>query len=80
MSHERLPKGLSAGWCVPDWLKSRQHLLLGRAEELLASLLEELGEIDVFIHDSLHTYEHMTWEFETAWPYIREGGFLWSDD
>jgi hypothetical protein len=81
LSHERLPKGLCSGWCVPDWLRSRQHLLLERAEELLSPLLEELGEVNVFfIHDSLHTYEHMTWEFETAWPHIRRGGFLWSDD
>jgi predicted O-methyltransferase YrrM len=34
----------------------------------------------MFIHDSLHTYEHMLWEFETAYPLIRPGGLLVSDD
>jgi predicted O-methyltransferase YrrM len=42
--------------------------------------LAELGNIGVFIHDSLHTYEHMRWEFETAYPYLRTGGLLLSDD
>jgi hypothetical protein len=31
-------------------------------------------------HDSDHSNEHMTWEFEQAWPAIRPSGLLLSDD
>jgi len=30
--------------------------------------------------DSLHTYEHMRWEFEPAYPHIRPNGLLIADD
>ena len=34
----------------------------------------------MFHHDSLHTWDHMTWEFETAYPHLRPDGVLASDD
>ena len=70
----------TVGWIVPDWLRSRWHLHLGDASELLAALLRELGEIDVFIHDSLHSYEQMNLEFHVAYPHLRPGGLLLADD
>ena len=53
---------------------------MGKAEELLPPLLEELGAIDLFLHDSLHTYEHMLFEFRTAWPHLNSGGLLLAHD
>ena len=68
------------GHLVPEYLRSFWSLHLGDARQLLPRLLEDLGEIDFFYHDSLHTYEHMKFEFETSWPKIRSGGLLLSDD
>jgi predicted O-methyltransferase YrrM len=42
--------------------------------------MTDLGSVDMFIHDSLHTYEHMVWEYRVAFPQIRPGGLLVSDD
>ena len=75
-----LPAGKQLGWIVPESLKSRWNLLTGDSQALLPSLLANLGTIDVFIHDSLHTYDHMLWEYRTAFPYLRPGGLLFSDD
>lgn len=75
-----LPAGKPLGWIVPESLKTRWNLLIGDSRELLPSLLAKLGTIDVFIHDSLHTYEHMLWEYRTAFPYLRPSGLLFSDD
>ena len=36
--------------------------------------------IDIFFHDSLHTFEHMYFEYKTAWPHLSEAGILLSDD
>lgn len=43
-------------------------------------MLADLGSIGAFIHDSHHTYEHMLWEFETAYPRLIDGGLLLADD
>jgi predicted O-methyltransferase YrrM len=75
-----LPGGKEVGWIVPPWLRRRWTLRLGDARELLPSVLAELKSLDVFIHDSLHTYDHMKFEYEQAYPYLRRGGILISDD
>ena len=75
-----LAAGKPLGWIVPESLKSRWNLLIGDSRDLLPSLLAKLDTIDVFVHDSLHTYDHMRWEYQTAFPYLRPGGLLFSDD
>lgn len=75
-----LPEGKDPGWIVPHDLRSRWTLKIGDAKELLAPMLDELGETDIFIHDSLHTYDHMLWEFRTVWPYLRTGGIFFVHD
>jgi predicted O-methyltransferase YrrM len=72
--------GLASGWLVPDRLRNRWHLTLGKSSEKLPVLLDENPEVDVFLHDSDHSYENMMFEFKTVWPHIREGGLLLSDD
>ena len=68
------------GYFVPAELRSRWKLNLGPAKKLLPQLLEHTKPIDLFVHDSLHTYFHMKWEFEAALSALRPGGLLISDD
>lgn len=75
-----LPPGCEPGWIVPGWLRERWQVHLGDSRKLLPELLHALPAIDVFIHDSLHTTEQMTFEFETAYPFLRSGGCLIADD
>jgi predicted O-methyltransferase YrrM len=75
-----LPSGKQVGWVVPAWLRERWIVRLGDARELLPGIVAELKSLDVFIHDSSHTYEHMKFEFEQAYPYLRQDGILISDD
>lgn len=75
-----IPNGKEVGWLVPSELKHRWELILGSSKEKLPSLLYNLKEIDAFLHDSEHTYETMIFEYNTVWPYLREAGFLLSDD
>jgi predicted O-methyltransferase YrrM len=75
-----LPPGAEPGWLVPPWLRSSWRIHIGDAREILPAVLSKLDGIDIFIHDSLHTYDHMSWEFETAYPALRRGGLLFSDD
>src|ERR1039458_6837401 len=75
-----LPQGKEVGWVVPPGLRARWRLHIGDSAGILPSLLQELGEVDIFIHDSLHTYEYMKFEFQLAGPHIRRGGLLFADD
>lgn len=75
-----LPAGCQPGWVIPDFLRERHTLLLGDSKELLPRVLETYSVIDVFLHDSLHTFEHQLFEYSTVWPHLRQGGLLLSDD
>lgn len=68
------------GYLVPEELRGRWDLRRGITKRLLPKLLPRLGKIDVFIHDSLHTYRNMRFELETVWPFLRPGGVLVADD
>jgi predicted O-methyltransferase YrrM len=82
-----LPSGRTeqSGWLIPDYLRHRWELIPGRTSEKLLPLLEKLRTIDIFLHDSEHSYQNMLWEFQTAWQCLRTGGILishnidWSD-
>lgn len=75
-----LPEGLPCGGFVPNDLRLHWHLFTDGAKARLPALFEGLGTIDLFIHDSLHTHEHMTFEFEQAWEHLKTGGVLMSHD
>ena len=75
-----LPEGRTSGWIVPDSLRGRWQLHIGDTRELLPDLLGTLGRVDIFLHDSDHSYEAMSFEFEQAFPRLEYGGLLMSDD
>jgi predicted O-methyltransferase YrrM len=75
-----IPSGSEPGWLIPEHLKERWTLILGRSQEELPPLLARLGAVDVFMHDSEHSFECMWFEFNAAWPALRPGGVLLSDD
>lgn len=68
------------GRLIPASLRSRWTLHRGIAKRLLPPLLAQLGEIDMFVHDSLHTCQNMRMEFASAWPAMARGGVLIADD
>jgi len=72
--------GAEPGFLVPQHLRVNWELLIGDSRQLLPTLLRSIGPIDIFHHDSMHTYEHMKFEFEAVWPHLRDGGLLLSDD
>lgn len=75
-----VPRDRQPGWLVPEELRTRWELTLGRSQEVLPPLLRRLGTIDFFLHDSEHSPECMRFEYESAWEYLRPGGVLASDD
>jgi hypothetical protein len=56
------------------------NLVVSDSRIILPLVLDRIGPIDVFIHDSEHSFGQMMFEFSSAWPFIRESGLLVSDD
>jgi predicted O-methyltransferase YrrM len=74
------PEHLQSGWIVPQRLRSRWTLLIGKGIEVIPTITNRFHEIDFFFHDSEHSYGNMMSEFSITWPYIRPGGCLYVDD
>ena len=74
----------AVGWAIPNEIHleiaSRHTLILEDVNTALPRLLSQLPFVDLFIHDDLHTPNHMLWEYELVWPKLRPGGILASDD
>ena len=65
---------------IPHGLQYRWDLVVGDSRWELPALLEHLTEVNLFHHDSLHTFEHMKWEYETVFPHLTHDGVLSSHD
>jgi predicted O-methyltransferase YrrM len=68
-----------SGWLVPASLRSRYELVLGDVRRTLPRSLASQA-VGVFVHDSLHTYEHERFELETALAHADPGIVLVSDN
>jgi predicted O-methyltransferase YrrM len=71
---------LPSGFLVPDALRSRWTLIEQDTKLALPTLLGQLGRVDLFYHDSDHSYVHQMWEYLSVWPYLKPRGILCSDD
>lgn len=77
-----LPDDLSdvhAGWIVPDSKRDRWTRKFGDSKDILPTVVEE-HSVDCFLHDSLHTTEHMQFEFGVAIEAMDGGGLFLSDN
>ena len=68
------------GIAVDEELRDRWSLHRGSSGRVLPELLRRTGAVDLFLHDSLHTYRNMRREFEALWPCLRRGGVILADD
>jgi len=68
------------GLAVGDRHKNRWTYIKGSSRRRLPGLLAQLGQIDLFIHDSLHTERNVLFELERSWAALRPGGAVVVDD
>jgi predicted O-methyltransferase YrrM len=67
------------GWLIEDGLRDRYDVCVGDTRQ---SLPREIAgrDVDMFVHDSDHSYDHETFEFETVVSHATEGAALISDN
>lgn len=68
------------GWIVPEELKDRWELTIGNTFYETPKILEKIGTIDIFLHDSDHSYQGMMFEFSLAWEHLKDNGLLLADN
>ncbi|MGD0799002.1 MAG: class I SAM-dependent methyltransferase [Acidobacteriaceae bacterium] len=68
------------GMAVGKGHEDRWTLIHGSSRRRLPKLLSDLGEIDLFIHDSLHTERNVRFEMDSAWAALGPNGALVVDD
>jgi len=67
------------GAAVPSDLRARWTYLNGTSRRRLPALLNELGEIDLFVHDSSHTTRNLRFELEHTWSALGKGAIVADD-
>jgi hypothetical protein len=65
---------------VPERCRNRWEYLEGSSSRVLPRLLADLGEIDLFVHDSIHTERNVRFELDRASAAMRSHGALVADD
>lgn len=70
-------KEVPIGWIVPDTFRSNWNIIAGKTNKVLPGISEAF---DAFMHDSGHTDENMTFEYNWAAAGLKQSGILISDD
>jgi predicted O-methyltransferase YrrM len=70
---------VAIGSMIPEDLRGRFNPCPGNVRGFMKERLGP-GEIDFFLHDSVHRYKHQMWEFKHFWERLRPGGLLVSHD
>jgi Methyltransferase domain len=68
------------GAAVGNRSSTRWSYIRGSSRRRLPELLSRLGQIDLFIHDSLHSERNVCFELDRAWAALKPGGALVVDD
>jgi len=68
------------GMAVAGRFPDRWTYIKGSSRRRLPALLSKLGQVDLFIHDSLHTERNVRFELVQAWAVLKLGGALVVDD
>lgn len=75
-----IPASKEVGWLVREDLRTSWRLELGPCRELLPPILSKSSQLDIFIHDSEHSYENQLFEFRSGFKALRPGGVLVATD
>ncbi|TAM84181.1 MAG: class I SAM-dependent methyltransferase [Acidobacteria bacterium] len=68
------------GWLIPRELRARWRLFLGTSRQWLPKIVGDVGEVDMFLHDSLHTYGNISKELRIVTPRLCKQSVVVADD
>lgn len=68
------------GTLVPTYLRARWKLHRGTSRMLLPRVLKQIGTVNFFLHDSLHTWRNIRRELGMVTPHLSAPALVLSDD
>ncbi len=68
------------GFIIPSDLKSNLDYVKGVSSIKLEGVLNSMQRLDVFFHDSDHSYENVKFELNSVWPKIRNNPLILVDN
>jgi hypothetical protein len=68
------------GAAVGGRYADRWSYIKGSSKRRLPPLLSAVDEVDLFIHDSLHSEHNVRFELDSVWPLLRQNGTIIVDD
>jgi Methyltransferase domain len=68
------------GIAVGDRFDGRWALIAGSSRRHLPGLLAQVGPVDLFVHDSLHSERNVRFELDSVWPGLKCPGAIVVDD
>ena len=71
---------VETGVAVTDECRPRWTYLEGASKQRLPPLIREVGHVELFVHDSLHTARNTVFEMEQAAKAMSPGGVMLVDD
>jgi predicted O-methyltransferase YrrM len=75
---DRIPDGEEPGWIIPDDLRHRWSLTKGMSQEELPGVVENLDEIELFLHDTAASV--FGEELDITWPKLAPEAVITADD
>ena len=71
---------VQVGVAVDGLFENRWTYIKGSSRRRLPELLSRLGQIDLFVHDSLHSERNVRFELDLAWQVLQANGAIVVDD
>jgi hypothetical protein len=71
---------VQTGAAITDACRPRWSYLEGSSKQRLPQLIADLGHVEIFIHDSLHTARNVMFEMQQAASAMAPGGIMLVDD
>lgn len=68
------------GFVIPDELKSNFKFVKGTSAEKMREVLENIEELDIFFHDSDHTYNNIMFELNSIMPKLSRNYIILVDN
>lgn len=68
------------GWLIPQDLRQRWQLFLGPSKDLLPKVTAQVGALEMFLHDSKHTYWNIRRELQAVKAILAHPSVVVADD
>jgi len=68
------------GAAVDERCRVAWTFIAGSSRRCLPALVDDLGTVEFFVHDSMHTARNLRFELDRIWPALPAGGFVLVDD